>query len=125
MLSESHVGFRRGRGTVVEIRTLRILEEKVRDTGIMLIHNFIDFRKAFDRIWHEAVRRTMMKYNIGEGLTTLIQNLYEGAKSKMLVNDHYSDWFRPTVGENKEGILEVTRRLEEALKRYGMEISTD
>ena len=39
----------------------------------------------------------MGKYNIGKR-TTLIQNLYEGVRSKVLTNDKFSDWFRTTVG---------------------------
>ena len=74
----SQAGFRRGRSTTQQISTLRILNEKARDTGNMIFHNFIDFRKAFDRVWHEALWNTMGKYNIGKGITTLIQNLYDG-----------------------------------------------
>ena len=176
VLSESQAGFRRGRSTIQQITTLRILNEKARDTGGVIFHNFIDFRKAFDRVWHEALWNTMGKYNIGKGITTLIQNLYDGAKSKVRIDDHFSDWFRTSVGvrqgcllsptlfnlflerimeetleghdggvrcagrrindlrfaddidmmeEDEESLREVTRRLDETSKRFGMEISTE
>ena len=87
VLSESQAGFRRGRSTVEQITTLRILNEKARDAGKLIFYNFIDFRKAFDRVWHDALWHTMGKYNIGQGITALVQNLYEGARSKVLVCD--------------------------------------
>ncbi|XP_037780246.1 uncharacterized protein LOC119576673 [Penaeus monodon] len=49
VLSESQAGFRRGRSTVEQITTIKILNEKMRDTGKLIFHNFIDFRKAFDK----------------------------------------------------------------------------
>jgi hypothetical protein len=80
VLGESQAGFRRRRSTVQQITTLRILNEKAREAGKTILHNFIDFRKAFDRVWHEALWNTMGKYNIGQEITALIQSLYEGGK---------------------------------------------
>ena len=125
VVSESQAGFRRGRSTTQQITTLRILNEKARDIGGMVFHNFIDFRKAFDRVWHEALWNTMGKYNIGKGITTLIQNLYEGAKSKVRIDHHFSDWFRMTVGVRQGCVLSLTlfnlfleRIMEEALEGH-------
>lgn len=176
VLSDSQAGFRRGRSTVEQITTLRLLNEKARDTGKMIFHNFIDFRKAFDRVWHAALWHTMRKYNIGEGITSLVQKLYESSRSKVLVGDQYSEWFKTNIGvrqgcllsptlfnlflerimtdaledyeggvrcagrrivdlrfaddidlmeESENGIQEVTKRLEDASKKFGMEISTE
>ncbi len=93
VLSESQAGFRCGRSTLEQVTKLRILNEKARDTGNIIFHNFIDFRKAFDRVWHEALWHTLGKYNIIKGITKLITNLYTEARSKVLVDDQYSEWF--------------------------------
>ena len=79
MLSESQAGFRTGRSTVQQTATLRIQNEKAKDIGSMIFHKFFDFKTAFDRVWHEALWHAMGKYNIGKRITTLIQNLYDGA----------------------------------------------
>ena len=153
---------------------MRILNEKARDAESLVFQNFIDFCKAFDRVWCDALWHIMGKYNIGEDVTTLIQKLYEKARSKVLVGDNYSEWFRTSVGvqqgcllspslfnlylerimtdvldefdevvscagrridelgfaddidlmeENEDGLQEVTRRVEDASKKFGMEIS--
>ena len=57
VLSESQAGFSRGRTTVQQITTLQILNEKARDIGSLIFHNFIDFRKAFYRVWHEGRKK--------------------------------------------------------------------
>jgi len=130
VLSESQAGFRRGRSTVEQITTIKILNEKVRDTGKLIFHNFIDFRKAFDRVWHEALWHTMRKFNIGEGITTLVQKLYECAKSKVLVDDSYSEWFATNVGVRQGCLLSPTlfnlfleRIMTDALDEYSGGVS--
>ena len=176
VLSESQAGFRSGRSTTEQITTVRILNEKARDSGNLIFHNFIDFRKAFDRVWHDALWHTMRKFNIGEGMTILIQKLYEKARSKVMIDEEYSEWFRTNVGvrqgcllsptlfnlflerimmdamdgfdggvscagrkiaelrfaddidlmeASEEGIQELTRRVDNSSKKFGMEISAE
>ena len=33
-----------------------------------LFHNFIDFKKAFDRVWHAGIWQVVGSFNIDEGL---------------------------------------------------------
>ena len=63
-----------------------------------LFHVFIDFKKAFDRVWHAALWATMKKYNISTNLIQVIKNLYNKATSAVLFNGSIGDWFRTTVG---------------------------
>ena len=62
-----------------------------------LYHVFIDFKKAFDRVWYAALRATMKKY-ISANLIQVIRNLYDEATSAVLFNGSIGDWFRVTVG---------------------------
>ena len=47
-----------------QIFNLRILCEKYLQHQQDLYHVFIDFKKAFERVWHAALWATMKKYNI-------------------------------------------------------------
>ncbi|KAG1712187.1 Conserved oligomeric Golgi complex subunit 6 [Nymphon striatum] len=127
-------------------------------------------------MWQEGLWHTMEKYNIGKEITTLIRELYNKAKSKVLVDEQYSDWFGASVGvrqgcllspilfnlflerimedaladyseglrcagrkvtdlrfaddidligESEKGLQELTKRVEKASMKYGMEISTE
>ena len=53
IITEEQAGFRAGRSTTEQVFNLRILGEKYLQQN--LYHVFIDFKKAFDRVWHEAL----------------------------------------------------------------------
>ena len=50
-LDNAQVGFQEGRSTAEKICRLRILSEKYLENQKPLYHNFIDSKKAFDRVW--------------------------------------------------------------------------
>ena len=54
-LAEDQAGFRAGRNTTEQIFNLRILYEKYLQHQQDLYHVFIDFKKAFNRVWHSAL----------------------------------------------------------------------
>ena len=99
-ITEEQAGFRAGRSTTEQIFNLRILCEKYLQHQQNLNHVFIDFKKAFDRVWHEALWATMRKYNINASIIHVraIENLYDKAQSAVLSNGSIGEWFRTTVG---------------------------
>ena len=96
--AEEQAGFRAGRSTTEQIFNLRILREKYLQHQQNLYHVFMDFKKAFDRVWHEALWATMRKYNINASIIRGIENLYDKAQSAVLFNGSTGEWFRNTVG---------------------------
>ena len=98
IIAEEQAGFRAGRSTTEQIFNLRILCEKYLQHQQDLYHVFIDFKKAFDRVWHAALWATMKKYNISTKLIQVIKNLYNKATSAVLFNGNTGDWFRTKVG---------------------------
>ena len=79
IIAEEQARFRVGRSTTEQIFNLRILYEKYHQHQQNLYHVFIDFKKAFDRVWHAALWATMRKYNINAKLVRTIEQLYEKA----------------------------------------------
>ena len=63
IIAEEQAGFRAGRSTCAQIFNLRVLCEKYAHHQQHLYHVFIDFKKAFDRVWHAALWTTMKNYN--------------------------------------------------------------
>ena len=94
---EQQAGFRAGRSTTEQIFNLRILCEKYLQHQQDRYHVFIDFKKAFDRVWHAALWATTKKY-ISTNLIQVIKNLYNKATSAVLFNGTIGDWFQTTVG---------------------------
>ena len=72
IIAEEQAGFRAGRSTTEQIFNLRILCEKYVQHQQDLYHVLIDFKKAFDRVWHAALWATMKKYNISTNLIQVI-----------------------------------------------------
>ena len=70
-----------------------------------LFHNFIDFKKAFDRVWQQGLWQVMEDFNITHELIQLIKALYNNAKSKVLLNNEAGTAFKTTVGVRQGCLL--------------------
>ena len=109
IIPEEQAGFRAGRSTTEQIFNLRILGEKyLQHASANLYHVFIDFKKAFDRVWHEALWATMRKYNMTASIIRAIENLYDKAQSAVLFNGSTREWFKTTVGVRQGCLLSPT-----------------
>ena len=75
IIVEKQAGFRAGRSTTEQIFNLRILCEKYLQHQQNVYNVFIDFQKAFDKVWHAALWATMKKYKISTNLIRVIENL--------------------------------------------------
>ncbi|XP_072016924.1 uncharacterized protein [Amphiura filiformis] len=108
IIAEEQAGFRAGRSTTEQIFNLRILCEKHLQHQQDLYHVFIDFKKAFDRVWHAALWATMRTYNINPTLVRTIEQLYSNAMSAVLANGNIGDWFQTSVGVRQGCLLSPT-----------------
>ena len=75
IIVEEQAGFRAGRSTTEQIFNLPILCEKYLQHQQDLYHVFIDFKKAFDTVWHAALWETMK--------STSAQTLSKSSKTSM------------------------------------------
>ena len=62
LLAKEQAGFWPGRSTVEQIFNCQIIIEK----------SLTDFKKAFDRVWHEGLLQVHRNFNIEEGLVETI-----------------------------------------------------
>ena len=104
IIAKEQAGFRAGRSTTEQIFNLKILYEKYLQHQQNLYHVFIDFKKAFDRVWHAALWDTMRKYNISSNLVHTIEQLYDKATSAVQMNGSIGEWFR-TIVRVRQGCL--------------------
>ena len=86
IIAEEKAGLRAGRPTMEQIFNLRILCEKYLQHQQNLYHVFIDFKKAFDRVWHAVLWATMRKYNISANVVGTMEQLYDKATSAVQMN---------------------------------------
>ena len=129
IIAEEQAGFRDGRSTTEQIFNHRILCEKYLHHQQNLYHVFIDFKKAFDRVWHAALWATMKTYNISANLVRTIEQLYDKATSAVQMNGSIGEWFR-TDGVRQGCLLSPTlfniflkRIMSDALEEHDGKVS--
>ena len=99
LLAEEQAGFRPGRSTVEQIFSSRVITEKHLQHQRELFHNFLDFKKAFDRAWHAGLMQQVLRnLNLDEGLVQAIQALYENSSSAVLLDSHPGGCLKTAVG---------------------------
>ena len=130
VLSEEQAGFRAGRSTIKQIFNCRVIIEKHLQHQRDLFHNFIDFKKAFDRVWHDGLWHVLRGYNTDERLAGVIQALYEHSSSAILLNDQLGEFFKTTVGVRQGCLLSpvlfnmfLERIIQETLQDHHTSIS--
>ena len=108
IIAEEQAGFRSKRSTTEQIFNLRVLCEKYSQHQQNLFHVLIDYKKAFDRVWHDALWATMKKFNIGQKLIKTIQQLYVKASSAVLEQGSVGEWFHTSIGVRQGCLLSPT-----------------
>ena len=86
IIAEEQAWFRAGRSTTEQILSLRILCEKYLQHQQNLYRVFMDFKKAFDRVWQSALWARMRKYNISANLVHTTEQLYDKSTSAVQMN---------------------------------------
>jgi hypothetical protein len=98
-------GFRKGMGCLMTSFLLRESNNYVCENDSKLYSCFLDVRKAFDCVWHDALMLKLYNSNIDLCLYMAIYNLYQGMESRVKSNGHTSDWFPVLQGTRQGGIL--------------------
>ena len=68
-------------------------------------HNFIDFKKAFDRVWHKGLWQSMYNFGISQDIIEIIESLYSSSTSAVLINNVTGSFFNTTVGVRRGCLL--------------------
>ena len=108
IIKEEQARFRAGRSTTKQIFYLRILCEIYPQHQQTHYHVFVNFKRAFDRVWHTALWATMRLYNISSNLIKTIECLYEKLTSSVCYDDNIGECFRTTTGVRQGCLLSPT-----------------
>jgi hypothetical protein len=104
-IDDMQFGFMPGRGTTDAIFIIRQLQEKYLAARKSLYMAFVDLEKAFDRVPRRVIWWSLRKLGCEEWLVTLVQGMYENARSRVRVGDGYSDEFSVKVGVHQGSCL--------------------
>ena len=97
-------GFMPGRGTTDAIFILRQMHKKHIARKKDLFFAFVDLEKAFDRVPRIVLWWAMRKLGVEEWVIS-VKAMYANARSKVQLNDQFSDEFEVKVGVHQGSVL--------------------
>ena len=93
-LLDVQAGFRKGRGTRVQIANICWIIEKAREFQKNIYFCFIDYAKAFDCMDHNKLWKILQEVGIPDHLTCLLRNLYAGQEATVRTRHETTYWFQ-------------------------------
>ena len=87
IVPESQCGFRRDRGTVDMIFSIRQLQEKCREQQQDLYILFLDLTKAFDTVSREGLWQILPKIGCPPNMARMISELHDGMSAQVIGGD--------------------------------------
>ena len=132
-LHESQGGFRSRRSTVDQATSLHEVLLREREAGRPTYLCFVDFRKAFDTVWHDGLWEQLWRRGVRGKAWRILQTLYSSVHAQVLVGDQTTRPVRMRQGA-RQGCLvspvlfnyfvnELSRRL--AASGYGVDIGDE
>ena len=97
-LPDIQAGFRKGRGTRVQIANICWIIEKARELQKNIYFCFIDYAKAFDCVDHNKLWKILKEMATPDHLTCLLRNLYAGQEATVRTGHGTTDWFQIRKG---------------------------
>ena len=103
-LREEQAGFRKGRGCIDQIFTIRNIIEQCLEWNSPLYINFIDFQKAFDSLHRDTLWNILQSYGVPGKLIALIKLFYHHFECSVVVDGNLSEWF-PVESGVRQGCI--------------------
>ena len=80
-ITDVQAGFRKGRGTRVQIANIHWIIKKAREFQKNIYFCFIDYAKDFDCVDHNKLWKILQEMGTPDPLTYLLRNLYGGQEA--------------------------------------------
>ena len=104
-LGEVQAGFRKSRGTRVQIANICWIIEKERGFQKNIYFCFLDYIKAFDCVDHNKLWKILQEMGIPDHLTCLLRTLYAGQEATVRTGHGTTDWFQIKKGVHRGCML--------------------
>lgn len=99
VLSKSQIGFLPNYRTTDHIFTLStLIDTQINKNKSKLFSCFVDFKKAFDSIWHEGLLYKLLESGIGGKTYDIINSMYTNNKCAVKIGKKHTDFFPQSRG---------------------------
>ena len=106
ILHKSQIGFLANNRTADHVLTLRTLIDKYVNCHQTKVYAcFVDFRKAFDSVWHDGLLYKLLKINIRGNFYNVIKSLYSNSTSSVRIGNSQTRSFQYARGVRQGCIL--------------------
>lgn len=93
IIKNSQIGFMKGSRTSDHIFTLKTLIDKyTKQYKRPLYACFVDFQKAFDKVWHNALFLKLRQVGMGNLFLNIIKSMYNGTKLGVRTGNSLTDF---------------------------------
>ena len=93
----NQIGFRKGFETADLVLTIKTVMDKYLRNNKKLYFCVVDFRKAFDSIWLEALFKKLLGYGVSTKFVSLLRNMYKKIKLSVQLPRGISEVFPSNV----------------------------
>ena len=99
VLSKSQIGFLPNYRTTDHIFTLNtLIDNQINRNKSKLFSCFVDFKKAFDSIWHEGLLYKLLESGIGGKTYDIIKSMYSNNTCAVRIGKKHTDFFQQSRG---------------------------
>lgn len=105
LITPHQIGFRKLARTSDHMFIIRTLLDKYTHKGSPLYACFVDFRKAFDSVWRQALLCKLLKANIRGKLFNIIEDMYSNDMVCLKVGQQRTDFIPCNVGVKQGDVL--------------------
>lgn len=107
-LHEAQSGFRRGRGTVDAIYTLRALGAACSEYRVCMAKAYIDFTKAYDSVNRWLLWKALRLYGVHTKIIALLEDLHDGTHAAVRLGGQVGPSFRVVAGVRQGCVIAPT-----------------
>ena len=104
-LPDVQAGFRKGRGTRVQVANIRWIIAKAREFQKNIYVCFLDYAKAFDCVDHKKLWEILKEMGIPGHMTGLMRHLYAGQEATVRTRHGKMEWFQ--IGKRVQYVKSV------------------
>lgn len=98
ILGEEQSGFRKGRGGLENVLTLKEIIARNKQLKKELYLVFIDIEKAYDTVNRQILIKLLRHIGVDEKIVEVIENLYNDNKVQFTLGDITTDWLQNNIG---------------------------
>ena len=108
LLVEEQNGFRASRSCIDHIFVLVTILRNRLAMGKDTFLAFVDYKKAFDSVDQDMLLYKLYQIGIRDKMYRAISSLYKNPQSRVILNDHYTDYFHCPIGVKQGDCLSPT-----------------